>query len=399
MEVRPGYQQTDAGVLPMDWSSKRIGEFAAVAAGGTPSRSVSRYWNGGIPWITTTQIDANTIMDADQFISTDGLNNSAAKLLAPGTLLMALYGQGKTRGKVAILGVKAATNQACLAISLNKDVFHRYVFHYLVSHYDQIRNFSNTGNQENLNGLIVKSIPIAMPPLPEQENIARALDDVDALIGSLDRLIAKNRDLKQAAMQQLLTGKRRLPGFNGKWEVTPLEEGVSLISGHHVLAHLCNIEGRGFPYLTGPADFPSGVIRQTKFTEHPTTICRKDDILITVKGSGVGSLVIADRSYCISRQLMAIRVKGWDSRFLYYALLQEVHRMESASTGLIPGLSRPDLLNKALLIPDPKEQAAIAEAMFDMAAEVTALEQKRDKTRDLKQGMMQELLTGKTRLI
>lgn len=97
------------------------------------------------------------------------------------------------------------------------------------------------------------------------------------------------------------------------WVVKSLKDGIELFSGQHILAQFCNTDGRGVPYITGPADFPEGVIRNSKFTEYPSTICQANDILVTVKGSGAGLMVISDDEYCISRQLMAIRVIEWDS--------------------------------------------------------------------------------------
>ena len=129
------------------------------------------------------------------------------------------------------------------------------------------------------------------------------------------------------------------------WNTHPLRDDISLFSGHHVLARDYNFGGDGIPYVTGPADFPDGQIKQTKFTTKPTTICRAGDILVTVKGSGSGALVKADGKYCISRQLMAIRPTGWDPTFLQYSLLQNASRIQAASTGLIPGLSRSDILD------------------------------------------------------
>jgi type I restriction enzyme S subunit len=224
MDMKPGYKQTEVGVIPEDWEVKRLGELASVTAGGTPSRTNPRYWNGDIPWVTTSEIDFYTINETEQFISKEGLKNSAAKLLPLGTLLMALYGQGKTRGKVGLLGIEASTNQACAAISLHRDVSREFIFHFLAIQYDAIRKLSNTGNQEDLNGLIVKSVSILLPPLPEQRAIAATLSDVDALLAKLDQLIAKKRDIKQATMQQLLTGQTRLPGFGGEWELINMAE-------------------------------------------------------------------------------------------------------------------------------------------------------------------------------
>jgi len=248
-------------------------------------------------------------------------------------------------------------------------------------------------------------------PLPdEQRAIASALSDVDGLITVLDKVIAKKRDIKLATMQQLLTGKIRLPGFGqvggpykqteigtipGEWDVKPLQDDVLLMSGHHVLARDCNLQGKGLPYITGPADFPNGVIRHTKFTERHTTLCRTNDILVTVKGSGAGTLVLSDGEYCISRQLMAIRVSSWNNRYVYYSLLHRSSQIESAATGLIPGLSRSDILRKRLAIPALPEQHAIAGVLSDIDAEITALERRRDKTKAIKQGMTQALLTGR----
>jgi len=277
----------------------------------------------------------------------------------------------------------------------------RFVSYFLASENPQklFRAFTDTGAKAGMSLVTVQKLKAAFPPLYEQHAIAGALGDVDELIGALTRLIAKKRDLKQAAMQQLLTGQTRLPGFSGKWEVKLLGDGVSLLSGHHVLVQLCNLRGDGVPYLTGPADFPNGIIEQTRFTERPSTLCRPNDILVTVKGSGSGRLVVADAVYCISRQLMAIRVHEWDSRFIYYSLFQNVRPIKAASAGLIPGLSRSDILEQLLPIPPVREQAAIAAVLSDMDAEIEALERRLVKTRALKQGMMQELLTGRTRLI
>ncbi|MCG5531460.1 restriction endonuclease subunit S [Halorhodospira halochloris] len=183
------------------------------------------------------------------------------------------------------------------------------------------------------------------------------------------------------------------------WDVCELREGAALHSGHHVLSQWCNTAGQGVPYLTGPADFPGGVIRQTKFTTKPTTICEQGDLLLTVKGSGAGALIEADGRYCISRQLMAIRVKTWNPRFIYYSLLENSSALADAVTGLIPGLSRGDVLSQALPTPSSAtEQRAIATALSDADALIESLDQLIAKKRVIKQAAMQQLLTGQTRL-
>ena len=113
------------------WTKVLLGEIAKLSSGGTPSRSVPAYWNGTIPWVTTTKINFETILDADEYITPLGLKNSSTKIFPQGTLLMAMYGQGATRGRVGFLGIDAAVNQACACIEPAKDVSANYLFYYL----------------------------------------------------------------------------------------------------------------------------------------------------------------------------------------------------------------------------------------------------------------------------
>ena len=183
------------------------------------------------------------------------------------------------------------------------------------------------------------------------------------------------------------------------WETHPLGVGVRLLSGQHVLARHCNTDGDGTPYITGPADFPEGVIQHTRFTTEPGTLCRSNDILVTVKGSGAGTVVLSNADYCISRQLMAIRVTEWNTGYIYFSLLRDASLFGAAATGLIPGLSRNDILNKVIPLPPTKaEQQAIAGALRDADALIESLEHLIAKKRHLKQGAVQELLSGKKRL-
>ena len=208
-------------------------------------------------------------------------------------------------------------------------------------------------------------------------------------------------DERRALAEEVPVGYKRteVGVIPEEWNTHPLRDDISLLSGHHVLARNYNIRGDGIPYVTGPADFPDGQIKQTKFTTKPTTICKAGDILVTVKGSGSGTLVEADAEYCISRQLMAIRTTAWDPTFLLYSLLQNASRIKAASTGLIPGLSRSDILDQTIPLPnDTAEQRAIAEALSDVNGLLAALEALIAKKRAIKQAAMQQLLTGKSRL-
>src|SRR5262249_13914174 len=131
------------------WSRLRIGDFARIQSGGTPNRDVGPYWEGGtIPWVTTSELNYREITATKEHITDEGLKNSSARIFPAGTLLIALYGQGKTRGKVGRLAIEAATNQACAAILPDSRIDVRYLFYYLQYSYDRLRALSNTGGQE-----------------------------------------------------------------------------------------------------------------------------------------------------------------------------------------------------------------------------------------------------------
>ncbi len=384
--VREGYKQTEVGVIPWDWTLTRLRDVAMISSGGTPNRSQKEFWGGLIPWITTSQIDFNEIHSADQFITKDGLLNSAAKLLPIGTLLIALYGQGKTRGKVGVLGIEAATNQACASITTGNDVSGIFLLHFLASRYEAIRAMSNGGSQDNLNSSIVKSICIPLPAKTEQRAIATALSDVDALLAKLDQLIAKKRDLKQAAMQQLLTGKTRLPGFSGEWEVKPLGELLKVRHGKS--QHGVAVRDGAYPILA-----TGGEIGRTN-----AFLCDKPSVLIGRKGTIDKPQFQQSPFWTVDTLFYTELFTEVDPKFVYFKFLLVDWRSYNEASG-VPSLNASTIESIEVEIPNLEEQTAIATLLSDIDADITALESRRDKTRALKQGMMQVLLTGQIRLV
>jgi type I restriction enzyme, S subunit len=388
-----GYKQTEVGVIPEDWKVEIIGELASVGAGGTPSRKIPAYWNGPIPWITTSQIDFGMIAEADQFITEDGLKNSATKLLPAGTLLLALYGQGKTRGKVGMLGFEAATNQACASISIRGDVSREFLLHFLISRYEVIRNSSNSGSQENLNGQLVKNIQVALPPTKaEQEAIAEALSDTDALIKSLEQLIAKKRHLKQGSMQELLTGKKRLPGFSGEWEVKRLGDIAHIKTGN--LNNEDKVDDGAYPFFV-----------RSQYIEKINTYSHECEAILVPGEGNIGNIFhYINGRFDVHQRVYAITQFSQETsgKYIYFYLVKNFgsHALQNSVKATVDSLRLPTFLDFEILIPPTyKEQTAIAAILSDMDAEIAALETKLAKTRQLKQGMMYNLLTGKIRLV
>jgi type I restriction enzyme S subunit len=177
------------------------------------------------------------------------------------------------------------------------------------------------------------------------------------------------------------------------WVTTTIADDIDLISGQHIQASECSPDVDGTPYLTGPTDFPNGKIIVSKYTKMPKVMCNEGDILLTVKGSGTGKLTRADRQYCISRQLMALRPRSWDRDFIFQVLLASQARFENEASGLIPGLSREQILSTPLAVPSSSEQRKIAAILSSVDDTIEKTQAVIDQLEAIKRGLIGELLT------
>jgi type I restriction enzyme S subunit len=189
------------------WVEETIGDRHNVSSGGTPLRAVPEYWTGGtIPWVKTTEVNYSVITETSECITQRGLEESAAKMLPAGTVLLAMYGQGVTRGKVGVLGIEAASNQACAAIQARDGaVDRRYLYHFLASRYEDLRRMAHGGQQQNLNLDIVREFPILYPvDLSAQAEIVDTLDSVNEMIYLHRRRLAVLEELLLVMTRQMV---------------------------------------------------------------------------------------------------------------------------------------------------------------------------------------------------
>lgn len=203
-------KETEIGWVPESWCVEALDAHHSVSSGGTPSRSNPAYWLGGkIPWVKTAEVNYCGIRQTEEHITQLGLADSAAKLLSAGTLLMAMYGQGVTRGRVAVLEIEAACNQACAAITAKDDaIIGKYLYHFLSWRYEAIRQLAHGGQQQNLNLDIVRALPVAAPAqLPEQEEIVSVLEAIDRKIALHQQKRSVLEALFKALLHQLMTGQ------------------------------------------------------------------------------------------------------------------------------------------------------------------------------------------------
>jgi type I restriction enzyme S subunit len=256
----------------------------------------------------------------------------------------------------------------------------------------RIESFQAGGNRQGLNFIQIRSLELAAPiTVTEQRAIAAALGDADGLIGALETLIAKKRDIKQAAMQQLLTGNTRLPGFEGEWEVVKLGEITRIKTGSRNTQDKTD-EGR-YPFFVR-----SAVVERINSYAYDC-----EAVLIPGEG-GIGSIFhYIDGRFDVHQRVYVISdfSQNVSGRFVFFFIANSfgVHAMQNSVKVAVDSLRLPTFQNFEITLPPTKdEQTAIAAVLTDMDAEIAALEARRDKTRAIKQGMMQELLTGRIRL-
>ncbi|EJD5502463.1 restriction endonuclease subunit S, partial [Escherichia coli] len=370
------------------------------------------YWNGNIPWVTTAEVQFKIIEDTVEKITEEGLANSSAKLFPAGTILMAMYGQGKTRGQVAKLGIDASTNQACAAIVLHTGYEVDFYYQFLISQYENIREMANSGGQQNLSGGIVKSIPVPVPPLTEQKKIAKILSTWDNAISVTEKLLTNSQQQKKALMQQLLTGKKRLLDengvrFSGEWKRVKLGAIADMNSGGTPKSTVEEYYGGNIPWVSISDMTSNGkwiattekYLTELGLNSSSARIYPKNSVLYAMYAS-IGECSIAAVNLTSSQAILGIRPKDClNYEFLYFYLtsLKEKIKLQGQQ-GTQSNLNAGMVKEFELDLPSIREQQKIAAVLSAADAEISTLEKKLACLRDEKKALMQQLLTGKRRV-
>lgn len=380
-------------MVPEGWKIATIEDIAQVSSGGTPSRKNDNFWGGDIPWVTTAEVQSNVIFDTAEKITEAGLKGSSAKLFPVNTLLIAMYGQGKTRGKIAKLGIEAATNQACAAIIVKNEHHVDYYFQFLSGQYENLRDLSNDGGQKNLSAGIIKTFSVLVPPLPEQKKIAQILSTWDKAITTTEQLLANSQKQKKALMQQLLTGKKRLLDdngvrFSGEWKHGYLLDIAKIAKGKALSSR--NLTEGSYPVIAGGKTSPYS---HSEFTH---------ENIITVSASGAYAGYVAYHPHKIwASDCSVVAAKKNSSTLFVFQLLtylqNKIYSLQSG--GAQPHIYPKDLDTLKVFIPAGAEQQKIAAVLTSADQEISALQQKLDALKQEKKALMQQLLTGKRRVL
>lgn len=391
-EVRPGYKQTDAGVIPEDWEVRELREIG-VADWGNTAVTKREYRDYGF--------QAFSASGPDGFVSWYEHDE-------PGVVISAIGAQcGKTwLAKGRWTPIKNTIWFRSDEAKANVD----YLFRVTGD-----PNFWPKSGQAQpfvaVNG--VRKALVALPPtVEEQRAIAAALADADSLIAALEGMIAKKRDLKQAAMQRLLTGRTRLPGFSAEWQVKRLGDLGSFFKGRGISRNQAQ-SGEipcvryGEIYTVHHDVIRSFASRISREVAETATLLRYGDLLFAGSGETkeeIGKCVAmgTNTEAYAGGDIVILRPKVGDPFFLGYLMNTSSVVRQKANFGqgdAVVHISARALANIEVALPDPTEQTAIAEILSDMDADLAALDSRLAKARSVKQGMMQQLLTGQVRLI
>lgn len=416
VEMKSGYKMTEVGVIPEDWEVKNVSESCLIKARiGWQGLKKSEYMSSGdYLLITGTDFDNGQVnWNSCAYVSKARYEQDSNIKIRPQDILISKDG---TIGKVAYLGMipKAGTlNSGIFVIRANDrkidQVFLSKIF--MSFYFEEFLNRLVAGS--TINHLYQKDFVKFCFPLPnseEQVAIAAALSDADSLISALTKKIEKKKAIKQGLMQQLLTGKKRLPGFNDKWKSMLLGDIAEVKDGTHQTPQYVKSGGKPFYSVENVTADDFKNVKYISLEEHKALTSNyrieKGDVLMTRIGS-IGCCKYVDwdvdASFYVSLALLKINEK-YDSKFISYLSNIKSFKEEVMLNSLVFAIPQKiNLGNISLIkvyIPTSKaEQTAIANILSDCDSEIAALEEKRDKYKEIKQGMMQQLLTGKIRLI
>lgn len=404
--------------IPDDWNVLTLGDYAQIFRGGSP-RPIQAFLttsDQGINWIKIGDVGAGDkfIESTEEKIIPEGVSRS--RMVYRGDLILS---NSMSYGRPYIMNIEGCIHDGWLVIQKYDKVFYRDYLYYALSSdltMQQYVAMAAGSSVQNLNKEKVSKVVLPCPKISEQKKIAEALSSMDALIADLQKLIRKKKDIRQGTMQMLVTGKQRLDGFEGNWVKINLAKNSRLKAriGWQGLTTAEYLD-EGYSYLITGTDFQDGRINWNgchyvdyyRYEQDPNIQVSNGDLLLTKDGTIGKVAFVSDlkRPATLNSGVFLVKpiTNAYTAHFMFYVLESSVFKnfLQQLSAGsTINHLYQKDLVKFDLYVPPTKEeQEAIAGILFDMDSGIYKLEEKLSKYQKIKQGMMEELLTGKVRLI
>lgn len=391
--IETNFKHTDIGLIPHDWEVRIIKDFADITTGSQNTQD--RIDNGEYPFF----VRSSKVERINKYVfDTEGVITA---------------GDGVGTGKIYhYINGKFGLHQRCYLVYNFERVSAKYFYRIFGQHfYDRVQGMTAKSSVDSVRMEMIADMPIPLPPtLAEQEKIADALSKMDQLVNDLGALIEKKKAIKQGTMQDLLTAKRRLKGFTGEWKEVELGEIIKVKSGYAFKSE--TYSKLGIYKIITIANVQNGHLDLSEYNRivkipsniQDHQILKEDDILVSMTGN-VGRVCKVNVRDCLLNQRVGVlKIRNIiEANYLYAILTSSNFEKEMISKGqgaAQPNIGSSDIESYRFLIPPTlAEQRAIANILSSMDTEITNLEQKRDKYIAIKQGMMQNLLTGKIRLI
>ena len=405
-----GYKQTEAGVIPEDWELLLLGKTAKVYRGGSPRPIQSYITNSsnGVNWIKIGDVRENDkyIYSTQEKIRPDGI--SMSREVHIGDFILS---NSMSFGRPYILRTNGCIHDGWLTIQEYGQAFSTEYLYYLLSSkiiYKQYIGMAAGSSVKNLNKDKVSSLMVICPPLPEQQRIAEALSDVDGMISSLEKLIAKYKSIKTACLQQMFpqngetVPRMRLPGFTGAWEQHKLGDVAKYRNGK---AHENDISEQG-KFIVVNSKFVSTNGEVRKFSNKQIEPLFKNEIAFVLSdvpnGRAIARTFLVDKNdkYTLNQRIAGITpIEGVCPYFLHILMNRNNYFLQFDDGAKQTNLSVTDVMEFAEYYPSSEEEQQIGMFFQQLDNLITLHQRKLEKIQKIKQGMMQQLLTGKIRLV
>lgn len=368
-----------------EWKRYKLGDISEISSGGTPKRTSKEYWNGEIPWVTTSEIGQRWIYESNEKITKLGLDNSSAKIFEPNTILMAMYGQGKTRGQVSQLKIAASTNQACAAIKLNSNIFPDFIYFALFKDYTKLRDLSNDGSQKNLSAGLLKGYRITKPELKEQQKIANFLTAIDQRITKLKEKKAALEHYKKGLMQKIFSQEVRFMDDEGNdfpdWEDIKLGDLCKITTGRLDANAMC--ENGKYRFYTCAREHY--YIDKYAFDS--------ESLLISGNGANVGYIHYYKGKFNAYQRTYVLSDFDQNIIYIQYVLSKylkgQIDREKKA--GNTPYIVMGTLVDMSVPLPSKKEQKKIANFLSAIDQKINAMDKQIADSELFKKGLLQRM--------
>lgn len=408
-EVPEGYQRTFLGIAPKSWDKSRIDKICRLSSGSTPRRDAVENFAGDILWVTSGELKRRTIEDTREKISETAVVNSHLEIYDPGTVVIAIYGleAAGIRGTVSIIGKQCTISQACMAFTEFKGIDNEFFYYWYLNNGQVIGlRYAQGTKQQNLSTDIVGSFPICFPSQGEQQKIAAILTTQDRVIELKEKRLAEKQRQKKYLMQQLLTGKKRLPEFSEEWKKVKIGSFIKEIDERSTVNNQYEI----LSVTKNGMVFQSSHFNKQIASENNVgyKVVRRGNLAFSTMNLWMGSLDtlricdtgIVSPAYKVFEFNQSLIVVNFAENYMKSAEMIWLYKANSEQGASIVrrNLDLQALLNSEVALPDISEQTAIAEVLSAADHEIDLLRQDIEQEKQKKKALMQLLLTGIVRV-